>query len=92
MSTQRIDAEELRRRYHTEPFRPFTIVLDDSARIIVKQRLRFGIAPSGSFIIAVLPNGDFTTASIARIVAIEEGLPKTRRKTSNGTHRRRKTG
>ena len=41
---------KLRKLYHSEPFQPFRIVLDDGGKIIVSERTRFSIAPDERFV------------------------------------------
>jgi len=39
-----VDAEELRKLYYAEPFKPFDMFLDDGRKVRVKERLHFGWA------------------------------------------------
>jgi hypothetical protein len=39
-----VNAEDLRKLYYAEPFRPFDIFLDDGRKVRVRERLHFGWA------------------------------------------------
>lgn len=63
--------EQLHEAYDIEPFRPFTVHLDDGRRIPVRTRWCMCIAPDGTEFIVQRPKERYNVIELARVAKVE---------------------
>jgi hypothetical protein len=63
--------EEVRRFYHAEPFRPFTLHLADGGEIPVRHREFIALAPSGRMVTVYQPDDSFNIIDLVLVTDLE---------------------
>jgi len=63
--------EDIRKRLHAQPFRPFNVHFADKARLSVKHEDFVALAPTGREMIVYQSSGDYQVVDVMLVTGLE---------------------
>jgi hypothetical protein len=63
--------DQVRKRLHAQPFRPFLIHVADGGRVLVKHEDFVALAPTGREMIVYQPDGDYQVVDVLLVTRLQ---------------------
>ena len=71
---------QIKTLHRADPFRPFSLVLDDGSRVLIKRPEHLGKFPSGDKLFFATPDDAFDMVDVANVKRVEVDTGDTKRR------------